>query len=76
MEIQAFEDAVAALGWRYADFARRMEIEPSTIYRWRTGRTPIPRWVPEYLAMTLEIQRLHARFVAPIDAPKDAPSPE
>lgn len=73
MQVDDFEAALEALGWRYADFARRVDVEPSTIYRWRTGRTPIPKWVGEYLGMAQELQRLHARYVAPMRGAKDEP---
>ncbi|URI11437.1 DUF4246 domain-containing protein [Aquincola tertiaricarbonis] len=61
-----FDAALAELRWKAADFTRRTGLVPNTAWRWRKGTTPIPEWVPEYLGMALEIQRLHARFVAPL----------
>lgn len=59
-----FDQALAELGWKAIDFTRKAGLVPNTAWRWRKGLTPIPAWVGEYLGAMLEIQRLHARFVA------------
>lgn len=59
-----FDAALSELRWKAIDFTRRAGLVPNTAWRWRKGLTPIPAWVPEYLGAVLEIQRLHARFVA------------
>lgn len=58
-----FLQALAALGWKQSDFCRRLDLDKNTPSRWITGRTRIPRWVPEYLRAMLAIRRLHAEFV-------------
>lgn len=59
-----FDLALSELGWKAVDFTRKAGLVPNTAWRWRKGQTPIPAWVSEYLGAMLEIQRLHARFVA------------
>ena len=36
---------------------------PNTVWRWRKGAVPVPRWVDEYLRAMLALQRLHSEFV-------------
>lgn len=64
MTPEQFDQALAELGWKAIDFTRKAGLVPNTAWRWRKGLSPIPEWVPEYLGAMLEIQRLHARFVA------------
>ena len=64
MTPEEFDQALAELGWKAVDFTRKTGLVPNTAWRWRKGTTPIPAWVGEYLGAVLEIQRLHARFVA------------
>ena len=59
-----FERALTELQWKATDFTRKAGLVPNTAWRWRKGLSPIPAWVPEYLGAILEIQRLHARYVA------------
>lgn len=59
-----FHAALAVLGWKSIDFTRKAGLVPNTAWRWGKGLTPIPLWVSEYLGAMIEIQRLHARFVA------------
>lgn len=66
-----FLQALAALGWKQSDFCRRLDLDKNTPSRWTTGRTAIPRWVPEYLRAMLAIRRLHAEFVDVL--PPDVP---
>ena len=64
MTPEEFDASLDELGWKAVDFTRKTGLVPNTAWRWRKGLTPIPAWVPEYLGAMLEIQRLHARFVA------------
>jgi len=64
MTPEAFDLALSELGWKASDFTRKAGIVANTAWRWRKGLVPIPEWVGEYLGAMLEIQRLHARFVA------------
>lgn len=59
-----FERALTELRWKATDFTRKAGLVPNTAWRWRKGLSPIPAWVPEYLGAILEIQRLHAHYVA------------
>lgn len=61
---EEFDQALKALGWKASDFCRRVGIVPNTAWRWSKGHAPIPLWVGEYLGAMVELQRLHARFVA------------
>jgi DNA-binding transcriptional regulator YiaG len=62
---EQFREALAGLGWKQADFVRRVGCATNTASRWAQGRTPIPMWVAAHLALLSEIQRLHERFVQP-----------
>lgn len=64
MNPEQFHAALDELGWKAIDFTRKAGLVPNTAWRWGKGMTPIPAWVGEYLGAMLEIQRLHARFVA------------
>ncbi len=65
MHLEEFERTLAELGWKLADFCRMTGLHRNTPGRWRREGVPIPEWVPRYLALTLEVQRLHRRFVLP-----------
>lgn len=67
-----FDAALAELGWKGTDFCARAGLVQNTVWRWRKGLVPVPAWVPEYLGTLLELQRLHARFVAVRRPPRQA----
>jgi len=71
MTLEEFDTALTALGWRPADFCRMTGLHRNTASRWRTEGAPIPAWVPKHLALLLEVQRLHATYVDPIDPGAD-----
>ena len=58
-----FDAALSALQWKGSDFCDRAGLVPNTVWRWRKGAVPIPRWVGEYLRAMLALQRLHGEFV-------------
>ena len=64
MTPEEFDKSLAALQWKGSDFCDRAGLVPNTVWRWRKGATPIPRWVDEYLRAMLALQQLHAEFVA------------
>lgn len=66
-----FDEALAELGWSGAEFTRRVDLVPNTVWRWRKGTTPIPGWVGEYLAALIGIKRLHAALIVPRAKPED-----
>lgn len=65
MNIEEFESALAALDWKQSDFCRKSGVDRSTTSRWKNGRTPIPDWVPSYLAAMRAIQQLYDTVVKP-----------
>jgi transcriptional regulator with XRE-family HTH domain len=74
MTPDAFDRALAELGWTAADFSERVGVVPNTVWRWRKASVPIPRWVAEYLRAMLALHRLHAEFVAVPGASSSADS--
>ena len=64
MTPEAFDQAIAQLGWKGTDFCDRAGLVPNTIWRWRKGAVPIPKWVDEYLRAMLALQWLHGEFLA------------
>lgn len=64
MTSDEFTAALAALGWKQSDLARRLELDKNTPSRWAHGHTAVPAWAAEYLRAMLALQRLHAEFVA------------
>jgi transcriptional regulator with XRE-family HTH domain len=64
MTAEAFEAALAELGWKGAEFCRRTGLVANTVWRWRKGIGTVPPWAGEYLRAMLALQRLHAEFVA------------
>jgi transcriptional regulator with XRE-family HTH domain len=68
-----FREALAALGWKQADLARKVELHPNTVSGWASAGAPA--WAAEYLRVMLELDRLHRAFVRPPERPK-APPPD
>lgn len=65
MNAEQFTQTLDALGWKQSDFCRKAGLDKNTPSRWVTGKTPIPAWVPAYLGLLLELQRLHAAYLVP-----------
>ena len=65
MTLDEFEAALAELNWKAADFCRITGLHRNTPSRWRHDAVEPPRWVGNYLRLTLELQRLHQDFVVP-----------
>jgi len=65
MTLDEFEAALMELNWKAADFCRITGLHRNTPSRWRSEGEDPPRWVGNYLALTLELQRLHAQYVIP-----------
>ena len=59
-----FASALAELNWKQSDFCRKAGIERNTSSRYINGKNPIPDWVPAYLGAMLDIQHLHAKYIA------------
>lgn len=88
MTADEFTSALALLGWKQSDLARRLDLDKNTPSRWASGRTPVPGWAGEYLRAMLAMQRLCAEFLqaprgddlpptaaAPVPAPGAATGP-
>lgn len=69
MTIDELEQALTALDWKQSDFCQKAGVGRNTISRWANGHTPIPEWVPSYLAAMLAIQRLYETVVKVGDRP-------
>ena len=65
MNIEEFDEALAALGWRVSEFCRATGLHRNTPSRWRNEGVEIPGWVPKHLGLLLELQRLHAAYLVP-----------
>lgn len=64
MTPEQFDLALDQLSWKGTDFCHRTGLVPNTVWRWRKGLGPIPKWADEYLRAMLAIQRLQVEFVA------------
>jgi len=59
---EEMKQALAALGWKQADLARKMGAHRNTVSGWAADGAPL--WVSEYLGALLGIKGLHDAFVA------------
>lgn len=65
MTPEQFAAALAELGWKQSDFARRTGMSAAAVSRWANGDPPIPLWVGEYLGALRELAAMHARYIRP-----------
>lgn len=75
MTIEEFDAALTALGWKTSDFCRATGLHRNTPSGWRTQGVPIPRWVPQHLALLLDLKRMEAAYLHP-PGPKSAADDE
>lgn len=52
--MDAVRQYLEALGWSQEDLARQLGVASNTVWRWFSGRTPLPPWVNAYLTMALQ----------------------
>lgn len=71
MTPEEFTQSLDALGWKQSDFCRKVDLDKNTPSRWVNGRTSIPGWVPNYLGLLLDLQRLHTAYLLPPKEGKD-----
>lgn len=57
-EVARFLEILEQIGWSQAKLARKLQLDPNTVSRWVTGRTPVPTWALEYLAALKAIKDL------------------
>jgi transcriptional regulator with XRE-family HTH domain len=48
--------ALYELKWTQAFFAERCGVDPDTVSRWATGKTPVPKLVIEYLRVMSQLK--------------------
>ena len=65
MTPQQFIEALAGLGWKQSDFARKTGLTAGAVNRWATGQAPAPIWAGEYLGAMLDLKALHSKYLAP-----------
>lgn len=58
-------DALARLGWKQTDFARRTGVTAAAVSAWATGKAPAPLWAGAYLGAMLDLAALHQKYIAP-----------
>ena len=63
--IEELEQGLRALGWKGSDFCRKTGVSRTTVSRWVNGHTPVPEWVPSYLAAMAAIKQLYESTVLP-----------
>jgi len=56
--------SLAELGWTQAELGRRLGMAPDTVSRWATGRVSMPVWLSAHVALLLELQDLHRRYIS------------
>ena len=61
-----FTSALAALGWKQTEFARRTGMSTTAVNRWATGKDPAPLWATAYLDAMLDLAMLHRKYLAPM----------
>ena len=57
-DVTRFLQILEDLGWSQAKLARKLQLDPNTVSRWVTGRTPVPTWALEYLTALKAIKDL------------------
>ncbi|WP_156117430.1 hypothetical protein [Collimonas arenae] len=60
-----FKGMLDELGWKSSDFCRQAGVGRNTPSRWLNGVVPIPAWAGRFLELTIEIKRLHEKYVVP-----------
>jgi len=71
-----FCDALAAIGWKQTEFARRTGVTQATVNAWANGRAPAPLWATAYLGVMLDLAALHSKYLAPSPPQRASSSPD
>ncbi len=69
-----FTEALAEIGWKQIDFARKTGLSAAAVSRWSTGQDTVPLWVTAHIELLLELADLHARFLVPVKPTKPTPA--
>lgn len=62
---EQFIAALAALGWKQTDFARKTGVTAGAVSRWATGRDTPPLWATAYLGAMQDLKALHTKYLDP-----------
>ncbi len=57
-EVTRLLETLDVLGWNQAKLARKLQVDPNTVSRWVTGRSPVPAFVLEYLGALKAVKDL------------------
>jgi hypothetical protein len=57
-EISALSNTLEVLGWSQSKLARKLGVDPNTVSRWITGKSPVPLWLMEYLGALRAVKEL------------------
>ncbi len=68
-----FNAALAQLGWKQTDFARKTGLSLSAVNRWATGQAPAPLWATAYLGAMLDLAALHRKYLSTSTEPQAEP---
>jgi transcriptional regulator with XRE-family HTH domain len=69
-----FTEALAEIGWKQIDFARKTGLSAAAVSRWATGQDTVPLWVTAHIDLLRELADLHARFLVPVKPNKPTPA--
>ena len=58
VEVTQLLEGLEAIGWSQVKLARKLQLDPNTVSRWITGRTPVPGFVLEYLGTLRAVKDL------------------
>ena len=65
MNGQEFKTALKAIGWKQADFARKMGVHRNSVGDWCGDTGTPPAWAVSYLALLIRLKTLNLEFVEP-----------
>jgi transcriptional regulator with XRE-family HTH domain len=71
-----FCQALAALGWKQTEFARRTGVTQATVNAWANGRAPAPVWATAYLEALCDLAMLHRKYLAPTQPERPTAPPD
>lgn len=73
MTPEQFRAALHHLGWKQADFCRRVGLAENTVSNWQR-REEVPAWAAEYLSALRAVKSLHDAYIAPPKRQQETPN--
>ena len=58
MTVRDLDAALKELGWRGSDLARRLQVHPNAVSKWRTGKVAVPGYAKAYLELASAVKLL------------------